>query len=100
MTENNDDLGRKLDAIAAILKLVHRDQLEETRATIRSDTTYAAILDSTKRWTGAAKLQAGAKKKGSARSTTSKKIVELIEMGLLEKRGGGQTTEYKATSLI
>jgi hypothetical protein len=97
---NNDDIGRKLDSIAAILKLVHRDELDKARQTIRQDQTYAAILDSTKGWTGAAKVRAAAAKKGSARSTTSKKIVQLIDLGLLEKQGGGKTVEYKATGLI
>jgi hypothetical protein len=45
-------------------------------------------------------VQAAAAKKGSARSTTSKKIVELIELGLLEKQGGGKTIEYRSTGLI
>lgn len=97
---NNDDIGRKLDAIAAILKLVHRDELDRARERVRSDKVYAAILDGTKGWTSAAKVQAAAKKKGSARSTTSKKIVELIDLGLLEKQGGGSTTEYRSTGLI
>jgi hypothetical protein len=74
---NNDEIGRKLDAIAAILKLVNHEQLDAARQRIRGDKIYAAILDSTKDWTGAAKVQAAAAKKGSARSTTSKKIVEL-----------------------
>lgn len=97
----NEEIGRKLDSIATILRLVHFEELEAARAKIRGDNVYAAILDSTKRWTAAAKVQAAAKKKkGSARSTTSRKIVELIELGLLEKQGGGRTIEYKATGLI
>jgi hypothetical protein len=97
---NNDEIGRKLDAIAAILKLVHHEQLGAARQRIRSDNVYAAILDSTKDWTGAASVQAAAAKKGAARSTTSRKVVELIELGLLEKQGGGKTIEYRSTSLI
>lgn len=97
---NNDEIGRKLDGIAAILKLVNHEQLDAARDRIRGDKVYAAILDSTKDWTGAAKVQAAAAKKGSARSTTSRKIVELIELGLLEKQGGGKTIEYRSTGLI
>jgi hypothetical protein len=97
---NSDDIGRKLDAIAAILKLVNHEELSAARQRIRSDKAYAAILDSTKDWTGAAKVQAAAAKKGSARSTTSKKIVELIELGLLEKQGGGNSIEYRSTGLV
>ncbi len=97
---NNDDFGRKLDAIVAILKLVYYEQLDAARTRIRGDKIYDAILDSTKDWTAAAKVQATAAKKGSARSTTSRKIVELIELGLLEKKGGGKTIEYRTTGLI
>lgn len=97
---NGDDIGRKLDAIAAILKLVNHEELEAARQRIRSDKVYAAILDSTRDWTGAAKVQAAAAKNGSARSTTSRKIVELIEFGLLEKQGGGKSIEYRSTGLV
>ena len=97
---NGDDIGRKLDAIAAILKLVNHEELEAARQRIRSDKVYAAILDGTRDWTGAATVQAAAAKKGSARSTTSRKIIELIELGLLEKQGGGKSIEYRSTGLV
>ncbi len=97
---DNDEIGRKLDAIAAILKLVNHEELGAARQRIRSDKVYAAILDSTKNWAGAARVQAAATKKGAARSTTSKKVAELIELGLLEKQGGGKTIEYRSTGLI
>ena len=61
---NNDDIGHKLDAIAAILKLVHYEQLDAARKRIRADKIYDTILDSTKDWTAAAKVQAAATKKG------------------------------------
>ena len=97
---NGDDIGRKLDAIAAILKLVNHEELGAARQRIRNDKVYATILDSARDWAGAATVQAAAAKKGSARSTTSRKIVELIELGLLEKQGGGKTIEYRSTGLI
>ena len=97
---NGDDIGRKLDAIAAILKLVNHEELEAARQRIRSDKVYAAILDSTRDWTGAAKVQAAAAKNGSARSTTSRKIVELIEFSIIEKQGDGKSIEYRSTGLV
>ena len=96
----DDQLVRRLDTVIAILKLAHRDAIENVSAKIRSDKAYAAILDASKDWTSAAKVQAAAAMNGSARSTTSKKIAELIELGLLEKRGGGPTTAYKASGLV
>jgi hypothetical protein len=97
---DSDEIGRKLDAITAILKLVYHEELAAARTRVRSDKAYAVILDSTKKWTAAAKVQAAAKKKGVARSTTSKKIAELITLGLVERRGGSTTLEYRATGLI
>jgi hypothetical protein len=97
---DNEELGAKLDKVIALLQLAHADAIEATSKRIRADKVYAAILDSTKKWTAASKVQAAAKKKGSARSTTSKKIVELIDLGLLEKQGGGSTMQYRSTGLV
>lgn len=96
----DDEIVRRLDTMIVILKLAYADAIEKARANIRSDKANAAILDASKNWTAAAKVQAAAATAGSARSTTSKKVVELIDLGVLEKRGGGNTTEYRATGLI
>jgi hypothetical protein len=46
----------KLDQIATILRLAHRDAIDRTREAIRSDKVNAAILDGTTQWVGAGKL--------------------------------------------
>ena len=97
----DEEIVERLDTVVAILKIAHADAIAATSRRIRADEVYyAPILDSTKTWTPAAKVQAAVKKKGGARSTTSKKIVELIELGFLEKRGGGNSIEYRSTGLI
>lgn len=50
-------------------------------------------------WAG--KLQAAvAKKTKAATRTIQERIADLMAQGVLDKRGGGPTTEYKASGLI
>ncbi|HZS30345.1 MAG TPA: hypothetical protein VFA37_03745 [Gaiellaceae bacterium] len=96
----DEEIVERLDQVIALLKIAHADAIETARKRIRADKVYAAILDTAGKWSSAAKVHTAAKRKGSARSTTSRKIAELIELGLLEKQGGGKTLEYRATGLI
>jgi uncharacterized membrane protein len=97
---NGDEILQRLDKVLAILQIANEEAIERVRAKVRSDAAYNAILDATKNWAGAVKVMAAAAKVSSARSTTSRKIAELIDRGMLEKRGGGNATEYKSTGLI
>jgi hypothetical protein len=97
----NEDIGRRLDTIIAILQLAHQGEIESARATIRSDKVNSAILDGAKTWTPAGKLTRAVKgntKQSSA--TINRRISDLIALGVLEKRGGGPATEYRSTGLI
>jgi hypothetical protein len=97
----NEDVIERLDKIAAILKLAHRDAIESARKTIRADKVNAAILDGSKKWTPSGKLKtAVSKKAGTSGTTYADRIAELLELGVLEKQGGGPTTQYKTTGLI
>lgn len=92
---------RQLDTLIALLKLAHRDDIERARDAIRSDSINAAVLDGAKRWTAAARLKTVVMKKTRAGSTTvGDRIADLIAMGVLEKQGGGPTTEYRSTGLV
>jgi hypothetical protein len=87
--------------LIAIQQIAHRDVLDSARATIRGDKVNAAILDGAKEWTSSGKLSAAVRKKtGTGTSTFKSRVAELVEGGLLEKHGGGPTTEYRATGLI
>jgi hypothetical protein len=97
----NEDIVKRLDRIAAILQLAHRDAIERTRSQIRSDKVNAAILDTSTQWIGTAKMQAAvaAKTRASTR-TIQERTVDLLGQGVIEKRGGGPKTEYRASGLI
>lgn len=97
----NEDIGRKLDTIATILKLAHSDAIAKTRTSVRSEPAKAALLDGASKWTGAGKLvKAVAKKSGKSERSVQNYIAELLELGVLEKQGGGPTTEYRSTGLV
>jgi hypothetical protein len=98
---SNDDIAARLDRIAALLQLAHRDAIERARVSIRSDNVNAAILDATMKLTPAAKVMAEVKKKtGQSPATILRRIGTLIEEGAVEKHGAGPATQYKATGLV
>lgn len=97
----DEELGRKLDTLIAVTKLAHRDALARTRDDVRSDKVNAAILDATTDWKSSGKMQSAvAKKTKSSTRTVRERISDLIDMGALDRRGGGPTTEYKTSGLI
>lgn len=95
------EVERKLDQIAAILKLAHRDKLDGVREIIRNEPAKAALLDATSDWTSAGDLvkRVSGKAKRSQRSVQVY-IGELLALGLLEKKGAGRSTEYRSTGVI
>ena len=98
---SNEELGQRLDKIIAILQLAHREEIDVARAEVRSDNVRAALLDGSKTWAPAGKLTSSVRSKTrSSPATVNRRIGELLERGLLEKRGGGPATEYRATGLI
>jgi hypothetical protein len=98
---NNDDVIDRLDRIAAILQLAHRDEIERARTEIRSDKVNAAVLDASTKWVGAGAMQSKvATKTRASTRTIQDRIADLLATGVLDKRGGGPTTEYKASGLI
>lgn len=97
----NDAIVERLDKLVAIQQLVHRDALESARASIRSDKVNAAILDATAKLTPAGKVVGDVKKKtGQSPATINRRIGALMDLGLVERQGGGPMTAYKSTGLI
>src|SRR4051794_40320483 len=97
----NEDVARRLDTIIAILRLAHREEIEAARATIRSDKVRAALLDGASDWAAAGTLTGAVKTKtGQSPATINRRITELLDLGLLEKQGGGPATQYRSTGLI
>jgi Fic family protein len=98
---DDDAVITRLDRIIAVLKLANRDAIEATRNEILSDRVNREILGGTSNWTAAGKLQtAVARKTGASTRTVRDRLADLVSDGLLEKRGGGPTTEYRTTGLI
>lgn len=97
----NEDVVQRLDTVIAVLKLAHREEIEQARAAIRSDKVNAAILDGAGDWAAAGALtKSVARETKQSDRTVRGRVAELVEDGVLAKRGGGPTTEYKTTGLI
>ena len=98
---SDEEILRRLDTIVAILQLAHRNEIESARATIRSDNVNAAILDASKKRVGGGRLTSAVKAKtNQSPATVNRRISDLLAIGVLEKKGGGPATEYRATGLI
>lgn len=98
---SNDDIVMRLDRIAAILQLAHRDAIEGARTTIRADRVNAAILDATAKLTPSGRLLTEVKEKtGQSPATISRRVAFLLEQGAIEKHGAGPATQYRSTGLI
>src|SRR3954462_6347703 len=95
-----EEILARLDKLVAIQQLVHRDDLEKARTAIRSDTVNAAILDATSKLTPAGAVVSEVKKKtGQSPATINRRVGLLMDLGLVERRGGGPATQYRSTGL-
>ena len=98
---SNDEILERLDKLVAIQQLAHREALESARVSIRADKVNAAILDATTKLTPAGKVVTDVRKKtGQSPATISRRIAFLMELGVVEKQGGGPATRYRSTGLI
>ncbi len=96
-----EEIIERLDRLTTIMRLAHADEIDRAREKIRSDKVNAAILDAAAQWTGAKRLQTtvATNTKASTR-TIQERIVALLAQGVLDKKGGGPRTEYKASGLV
>lgn len=97
----DEELLRRLDTLIALLRLTNSEKLAEVRNEITKDPTNSAILALTADWCPAGSLQKRImeKSKDSAR-TIARRIASLVDLGILERRGGAATTAYRSTGLI
>jgi hypothetical protein len=95
------DIVRRLDRLIGIMELAYRAELQDVREQIRSDGTYAEILDLTAEEIPAGVLtKAVQKKTGASPKTVQRRITDLIDLRALERTGAAAGTKYKATGLI
>jgi hypothetical protein len=96
-----DAIITRLDTNNALLKLSQRNALAAARSEILSDAVNREIFAGSARWVGAGKLQSAVARKTNASTRTVRdRIADLLATGLLEKRGGGPTTEYHSSGLL
>jgi hypothetical protein len=96
-----EEVVQRLDRLTALMRVAHADAIQRAKEQIRADKVNAAILDGAQKWTPSGKLSSAITKKTKTGTSTFKsRVADLLDGGLLEKRGGGPTTEYKATGLI
>jgi hypothetical protein len=97
--ENEEAILRTLSRIATILQIAHGDAIAQVRQEIRKDKSYTAILDLAKDWTAAGTLRAAVVKAGQSERTFLNKATELVDRGLLERRGSGSSVSYRSTGV-
>jgi hypothetical protein len=98
--ETDEAILRTLNRIATILQIAHKDAIAQTRQEIRKDQSYKAILDLATDWTPAGTLRAAVVKAGQSERTFLNKATELVERGLMERRGSGPSVSYRSTGVI
>jgi hypothetical protein len=99
--ENNENTLRTLTQIAAILQIAYANEINEVREELLEDKANKAIFRATGSWaeTGAIE-KAVVAGKAASRSTLFRRLDDLADRGLLERRKRGNTTEYRNSGLI
>jgi hypothetical protein len=98
---NEDEIGRTLNRIAAILQIAHRDAIDAERAELMEDKANKAIFKATASWAATADIEtAVVGSKSASRSTLFVRLADLTARGLLERRKEGNTTEYRNSGLV
>jgi DNA-binding transcriptional ArsR family regulator len=98
---NDEELGRTLNRIAGILQIAHEQAINETRGKLMEDETNKAIFKATAKWVATGELEEAVVEKGPAsRSTLFRRLGELVDRGLLERREAGGKVQYRNSGLI
>jgi hypothetical protein len=99
--DTNENTSRALTQIAAILQIAHRDSVAELRNKLLKDEANKAIFKAAASWTETGQLEKAVVNGGAAsRSTFYRRLDDLADRGLLERRTAGSTTEYRNSGLI
>jgi hypothetical protein len=98
---NAESTDRTLTRIAAILQIAHADAIADVREELMRDDANKAIFKATSSWTTTAALETALVKGGTtSRATLFRRLADLVDRGLLERREVGNTTEYRNSGLI
>ena len=94
-------IEQKLGTIASILKLAHKQELDEIAESVRGEPGKAMVLDATREWApGGPLVKSVAEEAKKSNRTIQTYIGELLDLGVLEKRGAGRSIEYRSTGII
>ncbi len=91
----------KLDLLISLLRIAHDEPLKAERNAILSEPVSKAILAASSDWIEAGKLKATVIKKAKvSMPTVSRRLAELVEGGLITRKGSGGKVSYRTTGLI
>lgn len=100
----SDDLSRieaKLDVLIAIQQAAHAGALVELTESLRADPVARSALAATKRWTSAGEIKETVKAKARvSQPTVERRVAELVDRGILLRRGSGPYVEYRKSGLV
>jgi transcription initiation factor TFIIIB Brf1 subunit/transcription initiation factor TFIIB len=102
MTNEANEVLKRLDRVIAILHLAHRDAIERAKREVRNDPVNAQILEVTADdWVKSGEVQrrVAASARTSTRTIRSR-LQELLSQQAIEQRGGGANVEYRSTGLL
>jgi hypothetical protein len=95
-------LEEKLDLLIALLRVAHREPLEDEREAIIADPINRAVLGVLARGpvdAGELKSRASAESKAS-KPTIERRIADLAARGVLKRSGSGAQVSYRLTGLV
>ncbi len=91
----------KLDLLISLLRIAHDEPLKAEREAILAEPVSKAILAASNNWIEAGKLKAMVIKKAKvSMPTVSRRLAELVERGLITRKGAGGKVSYRTTGLI
>jgi DNA-binding transcriptional ArsR family regulator len=95
-------LEARLDLLISLLRIAYREPIEAEHQRVLSDPASKAILGAARRdWIDAGELKrrAGSGTQAS-KPTIERRIAELVDRGVLSRRGAGGHVQYRSTGLI
>jgi DNA-binding transcriptional ArsR family regulator len=101
LTGRLEQVETHLIRVERLLAIGFAEQVQERREAAEiGDETSAEILRRAPGWTGAGELKrAVVKSTGQSEPTVKRRLNKLTELGALERRGQGPSTEYRNTGL-
>lgn len=99
--DNNEGTSRTLTQIAAMLQIAHSDAIDAARVELMKDEANKAIFKAAGSWSTAAELEGiVVASKAASRATLYRRLSDLADRGLLERRDSAGKTEFRNSGVI